>query len=279
MSQPIILIGAARSGTKILRDTIATHEDVGKIGFDVNFIWKRHNESIAHDALGPDHATDRVIRYVRGYFDKQAGGRKMIIEKTVGNSLRVPFVNKVFPDARFIYLYRDGRDVVESVDRQWGTAPGTGYLVKKLLSVPFLDVVPYLFEYAVDLARIRLGLKTTAAYVWGVKYPGFERDLESRSTLEFCAVQWNQCIDAMRRDWDLVKDRGLVVRYEELVSNPSEVLTEIGRFLKLNDSLDGSMIRKGTVGTAKEKLTVDDYDRVAALIRENLEQLGYATAT
>ncbi|MEM9820470.1 MAG: sulfotransferase, partial [Bacteroidota bacterium] len=154
--QPIILIGPARSGTKIMRDTIATHPSIAKVGFDINFIWKRFNEGMSHDALEAEQATDKVQRYIRKYFAKQAEGKPFVIEKTVSNTLRIPFVLRAFPDAKFIFLYRDGRDAVESVVRQWGVAPDNSYLVKKFLSVPFFDVLPYVIKYAIDLLRIKL---------------------------------------------------------------------------------------------------------------------------
>ncbi len=276
--QPVILIGAARSGTKILRDTIATHEAISKIGFDINFIWKRHNESVAHDVLSPDQASDKVIRYVHSYFGKNTDGKKIIIEKTVSNTLRIPFLLKIFPNAKFIFLYRDGRDAVEFVRRQWGAAPDGKYLVKKFLSVPFFDIIPYVFKYAIDLIRIKLNLKTTDSYVWGVKYPDFEEDLSSKSVLDFCAIQWNHCIDAMKRDWPLVKDQGLVVRYEEFIDNPTGVLNEVGQFLNLDaTAFDSSAIRKGTVGKAKVQLSTEEYEGISTALESNLKHLNYVS--
>ena len=101
--EQIILIGPARSGTKILRDTIATHPKINKIEFDINFIWKRHNEEVQHDSLASEKASPKVVKYIRKYFKSKAKNADFVIEKTVSNTLRIPFVRKVFPKAKYIF--------------------------------------------------------------------------------------------------------------------------------------------------------------------------------
>ena len=44
-----------------------------------------------------------------------------MLEKTPKNSLRVPFLARVFPEARFIYLYRDPRQVLSSMIEAWAS--------------------------------------------------------------------------------------------------------------------------------------------------------------
>ena len=44
-----------------------------------------------------------------------------MLEKTPKNSLRVPFLARVFPEAHFIYLYRDPRQVLSSMIEAWTT--------------------------------------------------------------------------------------------------------------------------------------------------------------
>ena len=46
-----------------------------------------------------------------------AGARVRMLEKTPKNALRVPFLARVFPEARFIYLHRDPRLVLASMTR------------------------------------------------------------------------------------------------------------------------------------------------------------------
>ena len=273
----VILIGPARSGTKIIRDTIATNPSVNQIGFDINFVWKRYNEEIAHDALPPELATDKVIGYVNRYFESKAKNADFLIEKTVSNTLRIPFVKKIFPDAKYIFLFRNGLDVVESVSRQWGIAPDGKYLLQKFFSVPFLDVIPYVTKYAIGLSRIKLKLSTSESYIWGVKYPGYETDLQEKSLLEFCAIQWNHCINAMISYLaNESAENHLVLRYEDFVENPTQELEKISKYLNLPDnSFDTSHIYKKTVGHSKKSLSEKEYDKVVKIIEHNMNRLNY----
>ena len=47
-------------------------------------------------------------------------GPAVMIEKTPKNSLRVPFLRTVFPEARFVFLQRDARETVSSMIEAWG---------------------------------------------------------------------------------------------------------------------------------------------------------------
>jgi hypothetical protein len=42
-----------------------------------------------------------------------------MIEKTPDNCLRVDFIRKIFPDAYFIYIQRDGRNSISSMMEAW----------------------------------------------------------------------------------------------------------------------------------------------------------------
>jgi len=42
-------------------------------------------------------------------------GEKILVVKNPKNSLRMPFIKKIFPEARFVHIKRDGRDVTSSL--------------------------------------------------------------------------------------------------------------------------------------------------------------------
>ena len=275
--QPVFLIGAARSGTKILRDTISTHPEIEKIGYDINFIWKRYNENIPHDELGKDNVNSKFERFIKRYFNSKAKNKQYLIEKTVGNTLRIPFLLEVFPDAKFIILYRDGRDVVESVVRQWGQAPDNNYLFKKLFSVPFLHVLPFLFQYGIDTLKIKSGMAPRKKYVWGVRHKNWEKDLETDTLLEFCSKQWNYCIQSIIDNKNKIDEKNRIeIYYEKLVANPSKEFNRIAEFLNLNvNDFNYSSIKDSNVGKSKSKLTEQDYSKLNDMLKNNLEKTGY----
>jgi hypothetical protein len=115
--RPVIVLGAARSGTKMLRDAIAAHQAMVAIPYDINFVWKYSNYSIKHDSLTPDHVTPSSAGYVYKFFRRFSQDRPgvRVVEKTVGNTVRVDFVRKIFPSCQFVHLIRDGRDAFDDL--------------------------------------------------------------------------------------------------------------------------------------------------------------------
>src|SRR5204862_4656085 len=95
-------------------ELIAAHEEV-KYVYEAHEVWELgglgKNES---HRLRAEHAKPQVIAAIRGWFEGQAEGR-MIIEKCPRNSLRVPYIHRIFPEAKIIHIIRDGRDVICSL--------------------------------------------------------------------------------------------------------------------------------------------------------------------
>ena len=56
-------------------------------------------------------------------------GALRFLEKTPKNALRVPFFARIFPDARFIFLWRDPRENIASIMQAW--RPGNGKPTKR----------------------------------------------------------------------------------------------------------------------------------------------------
>ena len=46
---------------------------------------------------------------------QERSGKSFLVEKTPAHAFAVPQIARLFPDARFVYLLRDGRDVVTSI--------------------------------------------------------------------------------------------------------------------------------------------------------------------
>lgn len=274
--EPIIIIGAARSGTKILRDTIASHPLISSIDYDINFIWKKYNEVIGHDALVKDHANALIIKFVHDYFNSKLRGNKYIVEKTVSNSLRIPFTKKVFPNAKFVYLIRDGRDVVESVLRQWGSAPDKLYLFKKMLSVPVIHIFPYLVNYGKEVFLMKSGLSPTSDYVWGVKYEGYQSDLQNLSLIEFCAKQWICGVEHMRLNEKSLGNRVITIHYEDFVENSDKELLRISEYLNVSDSeFRIPKMNTSNIGKSAVALSKSDYEKLNSILGSTLVKLGY----
>jgi hypothetical protein len=51
----VFVIGAARSGTKFLRDVIGASPYAAVVPYDVNYVWRGGNEGFPDDALPAPH--------------------------------------------------------------------------------------------------------------------------------------------------------------------------------------------------------------------------------
>jgi hypothetical protein len=258
--QPLILIGAARSGTKLLRDLIAAHPAVDRVPYDVNYIWRLGNEDLPHDELPVERLTPALCARLRRKVAQAAGGKAPnFVEKTVGNCLRVPYVCAVFPEARFIHLVRDGLDVVESVYRQWLAPPDWTYVVRKALHYPLLDSFGYAREYATGLISKLIRPQAQAQHLWGPRYAGIYQDVARLALVEVCAIQWARCVTlaatALQR---LPPEQLLTVRYESFVQDPLRHLEQVAAFAGLAAqpyrALDLSVVTPSTIGNGARRL-------------------------
>src|SRR5699024_12209800 len=114
---PVVIIGAPRSGTNMLRDVLCSLDHVATWPCDeINYIWRHGNLRYPSDELPPKRATVPVRRYIRRQFDwvMRRYGVRYVVEKTCANSLRVPFVDAVVPEAKYVFIRRDGLDAVGS---------------------------------------------------------------------------------------------------------------------------------------------------------------------
>jgi hypothetical protein len=286
-SSPIIIIGAARSGTKLLRRIIAESPGVVEIPFDINYIWRLGNMAAEDDALPAAAATPAVARAIHEFFARYRGGRSnvTVVEKTVSNCLRVPFVGSVFPAARFVHLIRDGRDVTASAAAQWRAPLRWREVLKKLRGFPYWRARRYAFQYVsnyVDrLTTVARGEKRVRN--WGPVYPGLPADVRTLSLAEVCAWQWRHCVEFALRDLAASATRSVIeVRYEDLVRRPRETMTSLHSSLDLEPSAGiehflETLVRVDTIGTWRQRLSGEEKQAVLPILSPTLEALDYPT--
>lgn len=283
--QSIFLIGPARSGTKILRDVIAAHPAIDRVPFDVNYIWRLGNENLPHDELTPDLLTlpiaQRIARRLAAYHQ----GAPCLIEKTVSNCLRIPFLDALYPEARYIFLIRDGRDVVESVYRQWLVPADWKYLLEKARTYPLLDAPGYALSYALNFLRKRVFRSTaSSATTWGPRYEGIDRDVAARDLTEICAIQWVRCIEKAQESLRRVDpERQITIRYEEFVASPKQHFEKIAQFLNIDHTPYHSTdllasISAKNIGKGWLRLTETQRSLIRPIIQSTLTSFGYDVA-
>ena len=228
---PIVIIGAARSGTKFLRDVLAAGPDTAAVPYDVNYVWRTGQEAMHHDRLEPVTATPERAASIRARLRRlaRAGNGDVLIEKTVSNGLRIPFVDVVLPDARFVHLIRDGRDVAESAMRQWRAPPDWFGLWRKLTAMPLANA-RYALWFARNLASGTVTAGRSGGKLWGPRYPGILDDVAHLPLAGVCARQWARTVEYARADLDaLPRDRVFEIRYEDLTANEAALADLVER--------------------------------------------------
>lgn len=215
----------------MLRDALCSLPDFGTWPCDeVNYIWRHGNVGVPHDEMTPDHARPQVRRYVRRQFAKRAREGGVVVEKTCANSLRVGFVERVLPEAKFVWIVRDGRDAVASTRRRWHAKLEPGYAAAKGRFIPPIDLPYYAVRHVARRAH-RLWSAEGRVASWGPRVADMDELLASRPLLEVCARQWQRCVQKAERDLSAL-DPAQVHRvyYEDFVADPAGEFADIATF-------------------------------------------------
>jgi len=134
VERPLFVIGTGRSGTTWLGLLLSLHPDVGFLN-EPKALWHsaRADEDLigsyargpARVALGSADATDaarRALAHGYGAYLRLTGARR-VLDKYPELVHRVAFARALFPDARFLFLVRDGRATARSI-AQWSATHG-----------------------------------------------------------------------------------------------------------------------------------------------------------
>jgi hypothetical protein len=124
----VLVLGTNRSGTTWLHRLLLAHRDIA--GVETETLLLQSLAGLWHTALTGDSGTGPLLpvtelaEYSRNFCDElitsalRASGRpaaRYFAEKTASTALHLPWVKLVFPDAWYIRIVRDGRDVARSM--------------------------------------------------------------------------------------------------------------------------------------------------------------------
>ena len=133
--RPVFVVSSPRSGSTLLFETVAQAPGLYTVGGESHWLiedvkglspadrgWSS-NRLTAEDAT-PERVEPLAAAFYGALQDRQgrsATGRIRMLEKTPKNALRVPFFDAAFPDALFVYLYRDVRQTLASMLEAWAS--------------------------------------------------------------------------------------------------------------------------------------------------------------
>lgn len=284
MIDNVIIIGAPRSGTNMLRDMLTEIDGVETWPCDeINYIWRHGNISFPSDQLTAREARPNVIKYIQKQFSsfKKKSNAKVIVEKTCANSLRVDFVNKVIPNAKYIFIVRDGIDVVGSAKLRWTAPLDILYILKKVKYVPLTDLPFYAGRYFWHRLYKLFSKEKRLAY-WGPTLPNMKEMCEQDTLLQICAKQWKACLNIAEKQLSEINSQQVYkISYENFVANPKDEFNKIAEFLGfyLDDPLlnrISSKVSNRSVGKGKKALMSNELNEFIDIISSDLDRLGYS---
>jgi hypothetical protein len=280
----IFLIGAARSGTKLVRDVIATHPAIDRVPYDINYIWRLGNEHLQDDQLPVASITPTIrARIQQRITEDYHHGAPFLIEKTVSNCLRIPFLHALYPDALFIYLLRDGRDVVESSMRQWTARPDWRYILRKIRTFPLLSAPTYALRYAFSTVQRLTVNQQTIPTSWGPRYAGIDDDLRTVDLLEVCARQWLRCVELAEHDLgQLPSEQVMTIRYETFVRDPLADLQTLAAKIGISaydERMIAGMVSAAYIGRGVQTLPAQQREQLEQVIGTVCDRLGYPASS
>ncbi len=126
----IFISGCNRGGTTIAARLLAAHPEIANVGrgefSEGQYIWrKKYPDWSRHRwALPPwywylrrteQQASPQVVEFFRREFHEALSGYGRMLEKTPANAVRIPLIDRIFPDCRFVHVIRDGRHTTASL--------------------------------------------------------------------------------------------------------------------------------------------------------------------
>lgn len=228
MPDPVFVIGCSRSGTTVTFETIAASGHFLHFDYELPQFWNSligplnngwQSEAATEADARPEHR-DRALAY---FYARLGAGP--VLDKTCINTLRVGYLHKLFPRAKFVFIVRDGRDNISSMIDGWrlGRTDG-GFGLEKFFG-PSPETV------AINGGEFR---------EWHFFLPPGWREYNHASLEEACAFQWisanRLALDAART---LPPEQWIQVRYEDIFERPVDMFREV--FERLGVVFDENM--------------------------------------
>ena len=219
LRQPTFIVAAPRSGSTLLFETLAVNANVATLGGEAHWLIEEHaelrpgaagvdsNRLLAEQCTPPIAA--RILRRILERAQRVDGAPAApdsalrFLEKTPKNALRIPFLRQLFPDARFIMLWRDPPENLSSIIEAWSSGQWITYNGLDGFDDPWSLLLP----------------------------PGW-RAMRRRTVAEIAAFQWNESNRIMLDDLaGMARERWTAVNYSGLIADPRTVALRLCAFM------------------------------------------------
>jgi Sulfotransferase family len=284
---PIFILAPPRSGSTFLFECLSRCEEVMHLQAEADVVWWRHfpyegmadpSDQIDAAALA---AADRgrlcrdlyrevVINHLRRRHPPAHLGHLLglapirYLDKTIANCFHLDALERLFPDARYVFLVRGPRANIASMIEGWPYGERFGKP----------QLTPYLRRH-----------EARTIEHWTYPAPPGWQAVVSWPLAEICAWSWQQHVEAAlafcaRRAGDVLR-----IRYEELAEDPLRVVRELAAKLELSWSEEAARyvrqapLSRTTVTRPSPGKWQDNYAREIArilpLVQATAGRIGY----
>ena len=284
MKNFIFIIGSPRSGTTMLLDYFERNKNVSTF-YEPEYIWGKYFNSTYSDDFDNQKLTDKIAHKIRMDYYKYLNYSKknILIEKNPLNGLNIEKIHLIFPDAKFIYLIRDGRDTIASINREFKKRIR---IQKKFNFFMFMKVLYKSFKknkfWKFRFKRLLFELnqrnfknifllnksKWTEINGWGIRYNNWEIDYKKNSLIEFNAIQWLKIIEKIDAYWDNISFNSKIkVKYEDILTNRENTLEKLNNFLSLTSDDVDFKFKENNFDNWKTYFTKEECIKINKIIR------------
>ena len=221
LKEPTFIIAAPRSGSTLLFETLARSEQLYTVGGEGHALIEGLTQlqpgapRVSSNRLDASHATAEVAEHVLAQIQREmrsargepplTAGDVRFLEKTPKNALRVPFLKQLFPDARFILLWRDPRENLSSIIEAWRSGQWKTYNGLDGFDGPWSLLLP----------------------------PGWQA-MNARPLEEIAAFQWDTANRLALADLaELPAGRWKAVSYAQLLADPAATIRGLCEFIDI----------------------------------------------
>ena len=229
-----------------------------------------HDELLAAVRVRGEHPLAEHYRFVLDWLVGRLG-KQMWVERSGASIRLVPVLARWFPNARFIHLFRDGRDTAMSMR----VHPASRLLLRYMEGVAEVGLDPFRVENAWGADPLVPSLEERIV-------DGFSSSEFQREEVDVAAMgwMWNGMIErGMEYLARLAPERVTTVRFEDVVSSPRKTLGRLIRWI--DEDLEDAAWIEAAAGVPRPTprrwtgLPDEERERLTLACAPGLRRLGY----
>ncbi|MFO6424715.1 sulfotransferase family protein [Motilimonas sp. KMU-193] len=216
---PIFIVGCSRSGTTVTFETLSQSSEVRSLGYETPQLWHslygpKHNQWHSEAARAEDAKPAHRDAYFKFFYQRLGAGQ--VLDKTCINILRLEYLYQLFPNAKFVFIYRNGRDNISSLMDGWRND-------KQFCLTQFLGDNPE--QVAIENGEFKQ---------WHFFLPPQWRSYNHASLAEVCSFQWLKANTmALKAKQSIPSKQWIEFRYEDFIAQPVEIMEQVCQQLGL----------------------------------------------